>query len=405
MSRLKHLLLFSLNACVWIGVAHAQFGRGTGWSTTGGDAQRSSWVRADAKISVDRVSKGGFGLAWKVKVPGGDPAVATTLDSYIGYRGFRSYAITGTQAEVAVIDTDLGRIEWTKATPVGAPHAAAGCSAPMTATVVRQTFAAFPAAAAGGRGGGRGGPAKSAVGESGEGSVILQQVAANAAAAEAARGRGAAAAAGRGPAAPAAGRGPGRAAEHINFLSADGMYHQGYISNGDEPRPAIQFVPAGATGRYITFVDGMVYAATAGGCGGAPNAIWALDAETKQVIHWSPSAGDIAGGGFAFGPDAKIYVATTAGDLVALDPKKLEVTAVYRAGQPFSGAPVVFEYKTKTFVAAPSADGRIHLIDAAGMMGAVFARVSFPPSRLLSERRRRLDFRRYDGFRHRVESR
>src|SRR5580700_6246701 len=48
---------------------HAQFGRGDGlWSTSGGDAQRSAWVRTDVKISPESMQKPGFGLAWKVKL-------------------------------------------------------------------------------------------------------------------------------------------------------------------------------------------------------------------------------------------------------------------------------------------------------------------------------------------------
>jgi hypothetical protein len=32
--------------------AQAQFGRAGDWTTSGNDAQRSNWVRSDAKISV-----------------------------------------------------------------------------------------------------------------------------------------------------------------------------------------------------------------------------------------------------------------------------------------------------------------------------------------------------------------
>jgi hypothetical protein len=50
-------------------MAQAQFGRGDGgWSTVGGDAQRSSWVRTDAKISKDSMQKPGFQLVWKLKL-------------------------------------------------------------------------------------------------------------------------------------------------------------------------------------------------------------------------------------------------------------------------------------------------------------------------------------------------
>jgi outer membrane protein assembly factor BamB len=161
--------------------------------------------------------------------------------------------------------------------------------------------------------------------------------------------------------------------DFLSAVSSDGMYHAAYVSNGDEPNAAVPFLPANANARQLTVVDNVVYAATSQGCGGAPNGVWALDIATKDVKHWTPPAGDIAGGGFAFGPDAKIYAATTGGDLVALDPKKLEAQGVYRAGnEAFSGSPVVFEYKTKAMIAAPTKGGQIHLVDAAALTGKAF---------------------------------
>src|SRR5690349_12914027 len=80
---------------VWMGSANAQFGRGAAdWITNGGDAQRSSWIRTDAKISKDSLQKPGFQFLWKVKL-GSDPrqsalTALVLLDRYIGYRGFRS---------------------------------------------------------------------------------------------------------------------------------------------------------------------------------------------------------------------------------------------------------------------------------------------------------------------------
>ena len=118
---------------------HAQ-GRGGGgdWNTAGGDAQRSNWVRSDPKISVAALQKPGFALDWKIKL-NGEPSVASTLNRYIGYRGFRSYAFVGGAAgELTAIDSDLGRVEWQKKVPGGAAaRASAGCSGGMTANVTR----------------------------------------------------------------------------------------------------------------------------------------------------------------------------------------------------------------------------------------------------------------------------
>ncbi len=45
-------------------------GRGGGgnWPSAGSDPQRTSWVRADAKISKDSLQKPGFQLLWKAKM-------------------------------------------------------------------------------------------------------------------------------------------------------------------------------------------------------------------------------------------------------------------------------------------------------------------------------------------------
>ena len=70
-------------ACAFLclGVAHAQFGRGTPeWGTVGGDAHRSSAVQADPKISVASLSKPGFALFWKMKL-NNDAQAAQRSDS------------------------------------------------------------------------------------------------------------------------------------------------------------------------------------------------------------------------------------------------------------------------------------------------------------------------------------
>jgi hypothetical protein len=370
----KGLILAVGCATTWIGAAHAQGRGGQDWTTAGGDAHRSSWIRNDAKISVDKIQKGGFGLAWKIKL-NSEPTVASTLSSYIGYRGFRSFAFVGSASgELTAIDSDLGRVEWTKKAGAGAAaRATAPCVGGMTANVARNTTAAFPGAAPAGRGGGggRGGPAKSAVGLPGEGAVTIAAAAnaANLAGPGGPGGRGARGARGA-TGATGPGRGP-RLPEFLNALASDGTLHNMYVSNGEEPAEAISFVPANANARDLTTVDNVVYASTSGSCGGAPNGIWAADVQSKQTIHWTPPSGDIAG--FAFGPDA-VYAATTTGDLVALSPKKLEASSVYRAaGASFSGNPVVFEYKTKATIAAPTKDGKIHLVDAAGMTGSSYS--------------------------------
>ena len=66
----------------------------------------------------------------------------------------------------------------------------------------------------------------------------------------------------------------------------------------------------------------------------------------------------------------QVYAATSAGELVALDAKNLMVKDTYTTGgQEFTSSPVVIPFKGRTFVAAATADGRIHLLDAAAPDG------------------------------------
>jgi hypothetical protein len=142
-----------------------------------------------------------------------------------------------------------------------------------------------------------------------------------------------------------------------------------YVSNGEEPEGPVKFLPAGANVAGVTVTDNVAYAATTNGCGGAPNALWALDIASKQVSSWqAPSA--IAGSdGAAFGPDGVLYVTTTGGELAALDAKTLKVRDIHKSSQPFTTSPVVFQYKEQVMVAAGTKDGHIYIVDTAKLSG------------------------------------
>ena len=48
--------------------------------------------------------------------------------------------------------------------------------------------------------------------------------------------------------------------------------------------------------------------------------------------------------------------------LTVLDPKTMAAGTSYDAGQPFTTAPVAFQYKTKTLVALETKDGAVNLV-------------------------------------------
>ena len=64
--RVERLMIAGVTSIVVGTIAFAQVGRGgSQWLTALGDAQRTSWVRTDDKISVPALSKPGFELQWK----------------------------------------------------------------------------------------------------------------------------------------------------------------------------------------------------------------------------------------------------------------------------------------------------------------------------------------------------
>ena len=369
----------------WAGDAKAQ--RGVDWMTGNGDAQRSAWVRADAKISKESLQdpkrKPGFQFLWKLKLDNkprqlNSLAPPATLERLIGYRGFRMLGFVGGSSDaIFTIDTDLGRMEWEKRLVTNAPSQAGtlACPGGMTTGVARPTVATIPPSSFGGGGGGRSTPARSGVGEPGQGAVTLALVRPNppgpppASSSNSTPPR---------PPRPNPANPPGGQFGAGPFLvyalSGDGMFHSMHLSNGGDYEQPVKFLPPNANANGLIVIDNVAYVVTEGNCGGAANGVWALDLVSKQVTSWKANVVGIAGP--AFGGDGTLYVATGNGgespnSLVALDPKTLSVKGWYTAGaHEFSSSPVLFEYKGKTLIAATTKDGRVHLLDSANLGGA-----------------------------------
>lgn len=358
----------ALAACafLWASVALAQRGIGD-WTTSGGDAQRSSWVRIDPKISVESLQKPGFELVWKLKLNNASRQLNSLtppalIDFYISYRGFRTLGFFGGSSDTVVgVDTDLARIEWEK--NFGPSPPAAGSSIPcpggMTSAVTRPAMTTY-APNLGGRGFGRGTPAKSGVGEPFQGAVTIRPAPAAT------------------PAAPQAAPVNRRVSappnvfaarvQYVHALTGDGKLHSLYISNGEEPKPPVQFLAPNANARGLIVFDNTAYVATSNSCGGVENGVWALNLESQKVTHWkSPGRGVAGSAGPAVGPDGTLYAAG-GGELVALEPKTLKVKSSYSAGQQeFTSSPLIFDYKGKDLIAVTSNDGRLHLLDSAAL--------------------------------------
>ena len=386
-----------LFASLSIPLAQAQFGRGAGsWNTAGADAQRTSWARNDNRISAS--SMPGFSFLWKVKATNdakGQYSIssAVMVDSYIGYRGFRSYAfLAGASNNAIALDSDVGRIEWSQNLGPTAAQSTAACPGALTAGVARPgplAPVARGAAAAGGRGGGGGRGAASGVSEPEAGAITIGQGrgggggggrGASGAIALQGGGRGVSGAGGRG------GGGGARPPEAVYTVSTDGMLRTLYISNGANAKPPVRFLPANANATGLMLVDNVIYASTSGNCGGAPNGVWAMDisVDNPTPIHWSTNGGGVAGTvGPALGSDGSVYAATGDGDytpaslsdsVVVLEAKTLKLKDWFTPGKSeFTSSPVVFPFKDgdkdKDLIAVANKDGHIYLLDSTALGG------------------------------------
>src|SRR5689334_11051572 len=147
---------FALAAAAALGavaISHAQGRGGAAWTTVGGDAQRTSSVRTDPKISLTSMQSPGFQFLWKRKLDNDRLTQPLLLPNIIAYKGFKALAFVGSASgHVYSIDYDLNRVFWDQKLPMPAKPAA--CSSGLPA--LTKTTPVAPAAGRGGpnRGGG-----------------------------------------------------------------------------------------------------------------------------------------------------------------------------------------------------------------------------------------------------------
>ena len=122
-------------------LAFAQVGRGgSQWLTALADAQRTSWVRSDDKISVAALSKPGFELQWTTKLEN-RPRGVHGLGQGVTASGVTLFVpmslVTGSSNNVYGIDNDLGYVVWERQFDVALPAATAGCPGGISAGATR----------------------------------------------------------------------------------------------------------------------------------------------------------------------------------------------------------------------------------------------------------------------------
>jgi hypothetical protein len=384
--RVVFAAIICLTGCISAG---AQRG-GQEWLTSNADAQRSSWMRTDTKISVDSMRKPGFQFLWRLKLDNESKQLNSLtqpvlVGNIIGYRGFKSMAILGGSSDTLfAIDDDLGRIYWKTHFNSSTPpqNSTPVCPGGLTAAATRPVTLTPIAPGRGGGGGNRVNAARALVGEPDQG---FPDVFGRGPAPVAAPARGAAPP----PEAPrGAGGGGGanvfQANASVFVLPSDGMVHQLSLQTGkDMVTQPVRFLPSNSNAGNLILVDNVLYTWTTNECGGAANAMWAMDLASpdKTIASWKTDGGNIAGSaGPSIGSDGTIYVAIGdssgasspyANSIVSLEPKTLKQRDYFTQPKAdFSSSPLVFQHKGKDVIVAAGRDGRLYILNSTSLGGA-----------------------------------
>ena len=177
--RMNVFCVVAVSALVIVGLSGQTRGGGSEWLTAQGDAQRTSWIRTDAAISVDALAKPGFDVQWKVKLEN-QPRHLNGLAQGVTANGVTLFVplslVTGSSNNVYSIDNDTGYVLWQRHFDAALPAVTEACPGGITAAATRIAAVATPAPAGarggGGGGGGRGGGYRGSVSEPGQGIVV-----------------------------------------------------------------------------------------------------------------------------------------------------------------------------------------------------------------------------------------
>jgi outer membrane protein assembly factor BamB len=307
------------------------------WLTSSGDAARDGWQRVASKITPKNVSK--LKLLWKVKVDAKtmgmlsfrEPLIVTGIKTGDGTRTWAILA--GAANQVFAIDAESGKVVWQaklKWNSVKPQEPGEG-----EGFICTNALSATPVIS----------PADAPV-------------------------------------------------RRLYVLASDGYLHTMDLATGDDSDPPIQVLPLPYGKPYgLNLVNNVIYTVTGQGCGGGPNALYAVDlANRKVAVSYPPQAGLWGTAGPAVGPDGTIYFESGDGAYDAAAGKlstsveaftfandQLTLKDFYspsnhvwltRRDLDMNATPVVFPYKGRDLLVGSGKEGRYFVMDSKSLGGA-----------------------------------
>ena len=155
----------------------------------------------------------------------------------------------------------------------------------------------------------------------------------------------------------------------LAVLAADGNLYRLDPSTGEDIKPPVKVMSAGARVANLNAEEGVVYTATSYDCGGAPNAVWAMDLNSdkpKVTSFPSPSPeGFVGWNGVLLGSDGEVYAEST-NTVQVLTQGELALRRTF-SGALGNMSPVAFRHKDHDLIVTVAKSGRLYLLDTKAM--------------------------------------
>jgi len=179
----------------------------------------------------------------------------------------------------------------------------------------------------------------------------------------------------------------------VYAVSWDGKLHQINLGDGEDVAPPEKFLPGNGKPYALNYKDGVVYTATAQGCGGLTNAFHSFDLTSRRASSFIPAGGGLWGRrGAAIDSDGRVFLGTGDGLFdpenrrlgngivgVRLDAnKRLQLIDffgapnanwMFRRDLDVNTTPVAFDYRDRKFLIGTSKECRVWLLDRDSLGG------------------------------------